>query len=173
MKNLMVVLLCVSGVLAQDKSAIAKAAAACGPDKVEFEVTKTEAGKPAAAEPGKALVYMVGEALADCEIDCNATIKTGLDGAWVGANEADSYFSLAVVPGEHHVCVKWQSRLGRRKRLVAVANFTAEAGKTYYFRARVYETLYLGTHLDLDAINSDQGQLLVASYPLSVAHVKQ
>ncbi len=98
--------------------------------------------------------------------------KVGVDGNWVGANQGNSYFSFAVDPGEHHLCVNWQSRLEWRSRAFALANFTAEADKVYYFRTRLFSTRsdYV---FDLDLVNSDQGKLLVASSAFSVSHVKK
>jgi hypothetical protein len=34
-----------------------------------------------------------------------------MDGAWVGTNQGSSYFFFAAAPGEHHLCIHWQSRL--------------------------------------------------------------
>jgi Protein of unknown function (DUF2846) len=173
MKTIMVVLLCISGVLAQDKSAIAKAAAACGPDNIKFDVTHPEASQaPTVLETGKALVYVIEQENAICDSDsCPTTTKIGLNGSWIGANRGNSYFSFAVPPGEHHVCVKWQSRFSIANRVPALAGFTAEAGKTYYFRARFISSKFQ-SYLDLEAINDDQGRFFVASYPLSIAHTK-
>jgi hypothetical protein len=55
---------------------------------------------------------------------------------------------------------------------VALANFSAEAGKVYYFRARIFYARE-NYSFDLDAINSDQGKYLVASSPFSVSHPKR
>jgi hypothetical protein len=182
----MVIVLCASAVFAQDEAAspdptipkdqtdpaVARAMAACGPDKVKFDVTSTAGGGPVAMPDGKALVYMVEEALANCDTNCSATVKVGLDGSWIGANHGASYFSFPVSPGEHHLCLRWQSRFWARNHLVALANFRAEEGKIYYFRIRAYATESLGSQMDLDPINSDQGEFFVASYPLSIAHPK-
>jgi hypothetical protein len=48
----------------------------------------------------------------------------GLDGEWVGATQRNSYFSLSVDPGEHHVCATEGGQL------FAFAHFTAEAEKS-------------------------------------------
>jgi hypothetical protein len=178
-KLLLVIVLCGVVALAQDSgdfspdaSAVTKAMAACGPEKVTFSVTNRESSQPLpTVEPRKALVYVIEEMPATCGINCGVTTKIGLDGAWIGANQGDSYFAFAVTPGEHHLCVRWQSIMPHRNRLAALMNFTAEAGKTYYFRNVVFETDALGTHLDLAPINSDQGQLLVALFPLSMPRV--
>jgi len=53
-----------------------------------------------------------------------------------------------------------------------MANFTAEAGKVYYFRARVFP----GAHdysFDLDVINSDEGKYLVATSAFSISQPKK
>ena len=176
-KLMMAIVLCGAWAFAQDsvdfdpnKTAVAKAMAACGPDKVKFDVTQSGASQPpATVEAGKALVYVIEETSANCGVGCVATTKVGLNGSWIGANQGNSYFSFAVASGEHHLCVRWQSILPHRNRLAALANFTAEAGKIYYFRTGVFETESFGAHLDLAPINSDQGQYLVALFPLSMA----
>jgi hypothetical protein len=53
--------------------------------------------------------------------------------------------------------------------------FTAEAGKTYYFRSRI---LYFGgsaeaLYLDFDTPNPDQAQYLSSISPYSVSHAKK
>jgi hypothetical protein len=54
----------------------------------------------------------------------------------------------------------------------ALDSFEAEAGKTYYFRARA---VYLKgvTTIDLDPINSDEGQSLIASSAASISKPKK
>jgi hypothetical protein len=42
-----------------------------------------------------------------------------------------------VEPGAHHLCASWQSALGRVKKNIDVASFTAEPGKVYYYAANV------------------------------------
>jgi hypothetical protein len=66
-----------------------------------------------------------------------------------------------VEPGEHHVCASSGPA-------IALAHFAAEAGKVYYFRTRAFgsENQFI---FDFDPIDSDQGQHLIASYPLSVS----
>ncbi len=166
----------------QYRSPIAIAEAACGPKNVKFDVKQDS--QPGVAQPaqGKALVYVI-EDLGQCP-DClglsnslfnnvdQALTKVGMDGAWIGANQGSSYFFVAVEPGEHHLCINWQSRLGVRSRAFAMANFTAEEGKVYYFRER----LFPGAHdysFDLDQINSDEGKYLVALSAFSVSHPKK
>jgi uncharacterized protein DUF2846 len=120
-------------------------------------------------ESGRARVYFVQDLGSRNPV---AVISVGLDGAWVGANKNDSYFSVSVEPGGHHVCEKVKSRYSAYKRLVELAHFTAEAGKVYYVRAQ----LFLGENqpfLHLDLADSDQGEYLIASNPLSVSRPKE
>jgi len=157
------------------------AAAACGPKNVKFEVKQDTPPDPAQPTPGKALVYMI-EDLGQCP-DCvglrgsltdvaDALTRVGMDGTWVGANQGNSYFFFAVDPGEHHLCINWQSRLELRSHAFAMANFTAEEGKIYYFRERLFpgENDYF---LDLDPVNSDQGKYLVAISAFSTSRAKK
>lgn len=180
MKGAVVLILFVASAYAQDGAAVAAAEAACGPREVNFDVKQDTTKRPIPeADSAKALLYVV-EDLGQCP-DCGrgmglgqiatdvsgALTKVGMDGSWVGANQGSSYFFLSVEPGEHHLCMNWQSRMAERSRAYAMANLTAEAGKTYYFRARVFP----GEHdysFDLDLVNSDQGKFLVASSSFSV-----
>ena len=158
--------------LAQDQAAVAAAEAACGPKGVMFDAKQDPAQHPVAQpEAGKAVVYIVQEM---GEVGCKgcALTKVGLDGAWVGANQGSSYFFFSTEPGEHHLCVNWQSRLEIRSRAFAVANFMAEAGKIYYFRTRIFSG-HADYSFDLDRVNSDQGKLLVASSAFGVSHPKK
>ncbi|MGA1982727.1 MAG: hypothetical protein ABSG84_09635 [Acidobacteriaceae bacterium] len=157
-------------------SAVAQATAgvadACGPKDVVFDV-KQDSSQHALAQPeaGKALVYFIQEGTAVCGSkghECVAEI--GLDGAWVGAFQHNSYFSVSVGPGEHHACVALQgkSALGDRKGL---SHFIAEAGKVYYLGMRALEVENFLT-LNVDPMDSDEGKYLIAISPLSVSQVR-
>jgi uncharacterized membrane protein YgcG len=104
---------------------------ACGDDSVKFNV-KTEKNQPAPAPPpaGKAQIVIINNA---------GFARYGIDGAWVGANDGNSYFAVTIDPGERHLCVKYNISAmypGRVKQETAmVASVTAEAGKVYYFQS--------------------------------------
>jgi hypothetical protein len=51
--------------------------------------------------------------------------------------------------------------------------FTAEAGKVYYIRARLFPGGNGDYSFDVDLVNSDEGKYLVASSPYSVSHPKK
>ena len=173
MKTLFAVMLLSCLAFAQDEAAIAKAKAACGPDDIKFEVKNSNATQPPASpENGKGLVYVISLATqAEC-IACGGTVRVGIDGAWAGATHGNSYLTLNVSPGEHHLCTNLQSRFAAISRHVALANFTAEAGKVYYFRMRAIVT-QTEAFLDLDPINTDQGKYLVLTSQTSNSKVEK
>jgi hypothetical protein len=140
------------------------ATAACGPAKVSFNV-KLDKSQHALAqpEPGRAWVYFIQEKGSDA---LGVTTMIGLDGTWVGANKNSSYFGVPVEPGEHHMCANVQSYRGHP---VGLVHFTAEAGKVYYFNARVVYGEQAKANLFLGAADSDQAKYLIASFPLSVS----
>jgi hypothetical protein len=131
-----VMLLCVSLVcVAQARATVLPDS--CGDDKVKFDVA-TKKNQPAPAGPagGKAQIVLI-ETLDGCVTCGTATTRFGMDGAWVGANKGSSYFTLDAAPGEHHLCTDWQSEFDFLKQKVGLISFTAEAGKVYYFEAKV------------------------------------
>lgn len=144
---------------------------ACGPGRVQFDATPDASQHPLAQpEAGKAAIYFIGSFVG--ESPSEPTVKVGVDGAWVGAIRGRSYIFVSVPPGYHHICVNWQSGILTPPGLFALASFTAEAGKTYYFRAR---TLNVNKYysLDVDAANDDEGQYLVASFAFSKSEPKK
>lgn len=171
MKVIPILLLLLAGSgFAADKTAVQKALAACGPEDLQFDV-KTDKHRHPAAQPdaGKATIYIMEDAIKVCLFCGAATTRVGMDGAWIGADEGRSYFFSQIEPGEHHLCGEWQ-RLPPADRIVSLAHFTAEAGKTYYFRLRVipvYNAQNDDWFLDLTPIDSDEGQLLAALYSFS------
>jgi len=153
---------------------------ACGTESISFDV-KTEKSQlgPAQPDPAKALVYFIQDD-GPWGNHQSATLRIGLDGEWVGAYKHNSYFFVLVEPGEHHVCVNAQRYLyhsGYQSGLVALAHFTAEQGKVYYFRTQLLGGLSLRypmpPHLDLDRPDSDQAKYLIGSYPLSISQPKK
>ena len=159
---------------------VAAAESACGPADTQFTIKTTDGLQSLRQpEPGKALVYVIEDQ--KMSYVRSVTSRVGLDGAWVGANRGNSYLFFSVDPGEHHLCADWVSDFVAGGRVVALAPLTAEAGKTYYFRARTIagasslgeKLRENGASIDLDPVNSDEGKLLVASSALSVSHPKK
>lgn len=183
MKAALVVFVFAISAFAQDQTAIAAAQSACGAKIVSFDAKQDPTQHPTPQpEPDKAAVYVI-EDLGQCS-DCGgasftpkdvegAVVKVGMDGGWVGATRGNSYLSISAEPGEHHMCLNWQSSLAERSRAFAMINFTAEAGKIYYFRARLFPGGNGDYSFDVDPVNTDQGKYLVASSAFSVSHPKK
>jgi hypothetical protein len=160
------VLLFVSSATAQEHKAN-RIQPSCGPGEIQFEVRTSKGRTDSDIEAGKARVYIV-EVFAKYPFEFHRPIlRIGLNGTWVGATRGNSYFDFSVGPGEHHLCVQWQSRSLWRE--AAFASFTAETGKKYYFRARI--THHVG--LDLEKVDRDEGQFLVSSSVLSISRLKK
>lgn len=144
------------------------ATAACGSEKVSFDVKLDESQHAVAQpEPGKATVYFIQEKGADA---LGVTTNIGLDGTWVGANKDSSYFAVSVEPGEHHVCANVRSHRGHPVRFM---HFTAETGRIYYFDARIVYGEEAEANLFFGEVDGDQAKYLIASFPLSVSNLKK
>jgi hypothetical protein len=144
--------------------------AACGSPTAQFDVKIGPETRPTAQpQDGKVLVYVVEDQ--QFKFVKDATVRVGLDGAWVGANRGNSYLAFSVEPGEHHLCADWQSSFAGR--LLSLAKFTAGAGKIYYFRARTTGAKDERSALDLESVNSDEGGLLVSRAQPSISTVKK
>jgi hypothetical protein len=163
---------------AQDQSSIAAAAeAACGPKDVQFDTHTAPSQLRTQPEAGKSLVYVVEVFEKVVGEIGRPTLRVGVDGKWAGADKGNSYISFSVDPGDHHLCTNWQSRWKRFSNEAAFTSFTADPGKTYYFRARITEHGGSGGAsnftLDLEPLNGDQGKYLVASSAMSASQPKK
>jgi hypothetical protein len=145
----------------------------CGDDKVKFEV-KTEEAQPAPAGPaaGKAQIVFIETENQMVVPFHSATVRFGMDGAWVGANYSNSYFALTVDPGVHHLCASWQSALGSLKKNVDVTSFTAKPGQVYYFAAQVTVASRDSVIFGLSQLNEDAGKYRVKLSKLSTSKPK-
>jgi hypothetical protein len=148
----------------QEKAqADALAAAGCGPSEAHFDVKTDKNQHPSGhLQPGKALVYVFEEDTSGGA----PTTRVGLDGKWMGANQVQSYFFFSVDPGEHRLCTNWQEKYAAFARLGSALSFTAEAGKTYYFRTMI-TTIY---GVRLEPLDSAEGQFLISADALSTSH---
>ena len=85
-------------VLGQDDATVARTAAGCGPSGEMFNVQTTDVKHPVGqTEPGKALVYFL------VDFVTAPTMRVGVDGNWVGANDGKSYFFFQVDPDRKSV----------------------------------------------------------------------
>lgn len=145
------------------------AAPGCGPDKQKIEVTTSKKYSALPPDAAKAQIYVVQDD-SHFESRPRPTTRIGIDGAWAGATQGGSFFRALLDPGEHHLCASWQGLvgLGVGTTRVAAMHFTAESGKSYYFRVR---NRFIRDHgpadLEFAAIDSDEGQLLASKASLS------
>ncbi|MGD0683375.1 MAG: hypothetical protein ABR990_15155 [Terracidiphilus sp.] len=167
MKIALVALLFAASAWAQGPST--EPTAACGPANVSFKVKLGAPNMLVQPYPGKAQVYFIHESGTPWEVGYPTT-RYSVDGAWVGANHGDSYFSVSINPGEHHLCVNLQSSIVNDR--AEMAHLEAEAGKVYYYRTRLVLSRSVEL-LELEPIDSDQGKYLIASFPLSVSTPKK
>jgi hypothetical protein len=147
--------------------------AACGPAQASFKVKLDDSQHTLLPpENGKARIYFIHEAgLPFTRLSLGyPTSKFAVDGTWIGADHGDSYFSASVDPGQHHMCATLQSSLVDDR--VELTHFVAEAGKSYYYRTRLVLSGSVEL-LELQAIDSDQGEYLVRQYPLSIFKPKK
>lgn len=98
----------------------------------------------------------------------DATVRFGMNGTWVGANNGDSCFALTVAPGVRQLCASWQSDLETLKKSVKATSFTAEAGQVYYFAGEIVasrDTLIF----HFSELNEDEAKYQLKSLKLSTS----
>jgi hypothetical protein len=151
--------------IAQDQAAAARTAAGCGPSQVLFDV-KTDDSKHPVGQPedGKALVYFL------VDFVTAPTMRVGVDGKWVGANDGKSYFFFTAEPGEHNVCAEWQSSTFKKssERIGEALHVTFEPGKTYYLRLN-----FIFQRLQLALCDEAEGHFLIGSSLYSTSQPKK
>lgn len=145
----------------------------CGDDKVKFDV-KTEKDQPAPTAPaaGKAQIVFIETENQMVVPFHDATVRFGMDGAWVGANYDNSYFAFTVDPGVHHVCASWQSSIGSVEKNVGVTSFTAEPNHVYYFAAAITVQSHTSITFALSQLNEDEGKFRLTTSKLSTSKPK-
>jgi hypothetical protein len=152
----------------------------CGKGEVKFDVEKHK-GSPPPAPPaeGKARIVFIETWHRPSYEHGNLTVRFGLDGAWVGAASFDSYFTIDIAPGEHHLCASAQHSFGMpksmQKDMIGMAAFTAEPGKIYYFDFKV-EAVYAGIpgapgsfSSSFAKVEDEDGKFLVKSSDLATS----
>lgn len=143
--------------------------AACGDAQASIAVKLDQARHTVSQpDPGLALVYFIEDMGRG---GAGTTTKIGMDGKWVGANKSNSYFSVSVMPGEHHLCAAIEP--SDAWSYVELAHFTAEAGKTYFYRTRIIITRDGIEYFSLLPLDSDAGEYAVSIYRMATAHAKK
>jgi hypothetical protein len=155
----------------------------CGPSNINWDVTTDEKNHPTAApDPAKAHLYLIQD---DTEFvpHPRPSVRFGIDGQWVGATHSNSYFFVAVNPGEHLVCINWQGMVGAGgPHRESVLHLTAEPGTDYYFSAHdVFSGGGPGPgphpntqqFVVFTQINSDQAMLMMSRYAYATSTPKK
>lgn len=177
LRTALIALLFASPAFAQDSTVNLVAAAGCGENRIHFDV-KTDRKQHPTAQPDadKALVYVIGAAWNDYDAVHIGTPVTrfGIDGTWVGANGYRSYFFFPVEAGDHRLCTNIQSKFERVVRtFTAATSFTAEAGKTYYFKTKTPKEQNSSEQIKLVPIDPAEAQVLIASTAFSTFRPKK
>lgn len=147
----------------------------CGANNVTFTVKTDKKQHPFPQAPdGKAIVYFMED---DTQYGASPkpTMRAGVDGQWLGATHGTSYAYFAIDPGDHHFCTSWGTPRGPA--YASALHFTAEAGKSYFFRVqnswRFPDGEPVISNSELQKINGDEGQLLASEYPLATSAPKK
>ena len=151
--------------LAQDQGAAARTAAGCGPINSYFDVKTTDSMHPVGqTEAGKALVYFLVDYVTA------PTMRVGVDGQWVGANDGKSYFFITAEPGEHNVCMQWQTTTFKKtsESIGEAMHVTFEPGKTYYIRLN-----FIYQRLQLQLADEAEGHFLIGASLYSTSQLKK
>ena len=145
---------------------------ACGPSGAQFSVHSGGLQSPLPLQQSKSKVVVFTEAISS-QFGCRYVITpVGIDGKWIGASCVGSYISADIAPGEHHLCVNLEGK--QSAEFTALHAFTAEEGKTYYFRAEVLEPNSFGVNygMHLDPIDEDEGLYLATVRTAAKSEVK-
>jgi hypothetical protein len=177
LRTALVVLLLAVPTFAQNSPPDPLQNAGCGANAVRFDVKTDKKQHPTGQpDPDKALVYVIGASWMDYTTVHVGTPPTrfGIDGTWVGANGYRSYFFFQVDPGSHFLCTSMQSKLKTvTKSSAAATSFTAEAGKTYYFRTKTPPGVNSNGDIKLIPVDPAEAQVLIASTAFSTSHLKK
>jgi hypothetical protein len=172
----MLLLAVASPVFGQAQSSGAASVPGCGAATTEFDVKTDDKQHPAVQQDaGKARVYFLQDDAAFLSRP-RPTTRFGIDGAWVGATHSNSYFYITIDPGVHHLCASWQGFVGLGpQRREAALHFTAEAGSSFYIRAKdIYNPNdKMPAVVILKPLDSDEGALLISQFSFSTSKVKK
>lgn len=156
---------------------------ACGNEKVSFDIELQKGAPAPAAEASKGQVIFLEKSekppaigCISAGVSCNDVTRFGVDGAWVGATKGNSYVSVSLEPGLHHLCAV----LGKE---IHAEPLTVEAGHAYYFQVeykaegRQYGTArepnyQIEKNVRFSILNEDEGRYRVKASALSVATPK-
>lgn len=134
---------------------------ACGVGKANFETHIDSLRPPTPAiPPGKALVF-VFEQMPNLS-PLTRKVDIGIDGAWIGVNDAQTYMTFFVDPGVHHLCAHYEGRFAIGEQGPDILHrLNAQPGHTYYVFYRGMAERTDGLISFFTEVDEDQGQLLL------------
>lgn len=150
----------------QDRAAVRASEAACGPSETEFQVATVSTGTGVAMPVGEGVIYLIETPWAP-----TVTLRAAMDGRWKGAIKPGAFIAIPVPPGQHHMCVQWQSRLHVISNHLALSSTEVAAGHAYYFLADLAHPLG-ENQVRLTLLDPDEGQDRLARSQIAVAQVK-
>ncbi len=164
--------------VAQDASTTQAYKAACGAVDTKLNADVAQPTTMITPETGKALVYLIQRddqtnALCLGRKCGGADVRIGMDGAWVGETKGNSFVALSVVPGQHHLCVNWQSHFKKVSHHEAYLQpLSVDSGQTSYFLIHVSAGNGGGDaavpfSLSLEPVNVDEAKMLLETSPQS------
>jgi len=151
------------------------AAPGCGTDNTKFEVKSDRSQHPfLKPDPGKALIYFLQDD-SYFENRPRPTSRFGLDGKWIGATHANSYFYFSVAAGEHHLCANWQNFLAVKVAAKSAAtHINAAPGDSYFFAVTDCYIEHQGpAFMKISQLDNEQAQLLMSRFAFSASHAKK
>jgi hypothetical protein len=152
----------------QNQASAARAAAGCGPNEIQFDVKTDKTQHPQAPlDAARAVVYIFSD-----RISFDQTYRIGMDGKWMGATRDESYFFFTAEAGEHRLCWEVQKGQSTLTDQGAATTFTAEAGKTYFFRTMLHGSNDITPQWKFQRVDGAEGMFLVSSWPLSTSRPK-
>lgn len=147
-------------------------ATGCGNPAAQFDVETDHGLHPSPMAPGHALVFFLED---DSNISGfrNPTVRVGVDGKWMGATHGTSYFFFYLTPGQHHLCTDWQDVdvFSRKAQTLRTLDFTAEAGKTYYFEVTNTFRGASRTSTSLAPVTTSNQEDLLGDYDFAYFHL--
>jgi hypothetical protein len=149
-------------------------AAACGATEVNFTIKhEPSTTNPMQPPPGKALVYII-ESMPDYSI-YTRKVYIGMDGAWLGATDAQTHMSFTVDPGVHHLCAVYQGEAAPMdpEGQTLLLHLNVQAGHTYYIN---YHAFFLREEPGIAffaPVDEDEGLLLVQRTENAISTLKR
>jgi hypothetical protein len=149
-------------------------ASACGVNNTKFKMKPDTLSAGTITPPaGKALIYVI-ELMPGGNF-LTTHVKVGADGNWLAQLSGQTFISVAVEPGVHHLCAQYEGSVAASGLGSTVLHrLDAEAGQTYYLLYRGVITKDAGEVGFFNLVDEDEGRYaLQSAMHLSATIVKK